>query len=367
MLPISDMLHPVSDTRPCGDDLCFTSDFDAIANARRYDDPSLDQGEWVTELKEADWPFVVEHTSALLRSRSKDLRLAVWFAEANAKTHGLMGLADGFELIAGLCDRYWEDLHPLADGGDQEQRIGNLAWILSRSIQLFREMPLTEGRSTGYSMADFEAARLRALQTEKALAEGMPPPTGTKLTDMESARRRSSRAFMEKLLQEARHCRDALAALEKAVDVRLGIDGPGFSGARSALDEVTGTISRFAQDIGVRNTPVQQAKADTVQNESGAAGSLANETATASISPVLQQINHGPIQSRNQALAQLREVADYFRRTEPHSPVAYLAEKAADWGELPLHAWLKSVIKDGASLAHVEELLGMAPKETGVP
>ena len=67
----------------------------------------------------------------------------------------------------------------------------------------------------------------------------------------------------------------------------------------------------------------------------------------------------GPLQSREQAIAQLRAVAEFFRRTEPHSPVAYLAERAARWGEQPLHAWLRSVIKDDASLAKLEELLGV--------
>ncbi|MCA1246193.1 type VI secretion system protein TssA, partial [Massilia sp. MS-15] len=67
----------------------------------------------------------------------------------------------------------------------------------------------------------------------------------------------------------------------------------------------------------------------------------------------------GPLHSREQALAQLRGVAEFFRRTEPHSPVAYLAEKAARWGEQPLHAWLRSVIKDDTSLARLEELLGI--------
>ncbi|MEG0044232.1 MAG: hypothetical protein RR763_21405, partial [Massilia sp.] len=62
---------------------------------------------------------------------------------------------------------------------------------------------------------------------------------------------------------------------------------------------------------------------------------------------------------RDQALAQLRQVADFFRRTEPHSPVAYLAEKAARWGEQPLHTWLRSVIKDEVSLARLEDLLGI--------
>lgn len=51
--------------------------------------------------------------------------------------------------------------------------------------------------------------------------------------------------------------------------------------------------------------------------------------------------------------------ADFFHRTEPHSPVAYLASRAVQWGNMPLHEWLRTVIKDGSTLAQVEELLGM--------
>ena len=63
--------------------------------------------------------------------------------------------------------------------------------------------------------------------------------------------------------------------------------------------------------------------------------------------------------TRDEAIRQLREVARFFRATEPHSPVAYLAEKAARWGEMPLHEWLRSVVRDGGELAHIEQLLGL--------
>jgi type VI secretion system protein ImpA len=55
-------------------------------------------------------------------------------------------------------------------------------------------------------------------------------------------------------------------------------------------------------------------------------------------------------------------VAQFFRATEPHSPVAYLAERAAQWGEMPLHVWLRTVMKDGGSLSQIEELLGVPPQ-----
>ncbi|NVD71283.1 type VI secretion system membrane subunit TssM [Duganella sp. BJB1802] len=39
----------------------------------------------------------------------------------------------------------------------------------------------------------------------------------------------------------------------------------------------------------------------------------------------------------------------------------YLADKAASWGDMPLHVWLRAVIKDPAAIASVEELLDARP------
>jgi type VI secretion system protein ImpA len=55
----------------------------------------------------------------------------------------------------------------------------------------------------------------------------------------------------------------------------------------------------------------------------------------------------------------LAAVADFFRRTEPHSPVAYLVQRAVRWAELPLEEWLKYVIHDDTTLANVRETLGL--------
>jgi type VI secretion system protein ImpA len=60
-------------------------------------------------------------------------------------------------------------------------------------------------------------------------------------------------------------------------------------------------------------------------------------------------------------------VAAFFRRTEPHSPVAYLAEKAVKWGDMPLHEWLRKVIKDQGSMSHLHELLGVEPEDGEAP
>ncbi|GAB2844781.1 type VI secretion system protein TssA [Pseudoduganella ginsengisoli] len=363
MFSATQILKPVSGDRPGGDDLAFSPELDAIAHARKFDDPSLDQGEWVTELKEADWGFVVERCALLLETRSKDLRLAVWLAEAAAYQYHLRGLAEGWRVLAGLCEQYWDDgLFPEADG-DHELRIGNLAWILGRTPALLRAIPLTEGRGSAYSMADFEAAR-------KLAASGTAPADGPKLAEMEAAKRNSSPAFREALAADAAACMDALAAFEQAADARLGADSPSFTPAREALQALIHVLPPSAAQAvaGADGTglPADGMPAGALPGFNGLAGFAgaagAGALAVGSIGGWDQPVAAPPpgvIANRTQAVALLRTVAQFFRKTEPHSPVSYFADKAADAADQDLHTWLRSVIKDPASMEHIEELLGV--------
>ncbi|MFZ4875329.1 type VI secretion system protein TssA [Janthinobacterium sp. Mn2066] len=335
MFNLDQLLLPVSAVHPCGEDISFSQELDAVARARQHDDPSLEQGEWVVALKEADWPFVATRCEQLIASHSKDLRVAVWLAEAHARTRHFRGLGDGYALLAGLCEQYWDGLFPLAEEGDQEQRIGNLFWLLTRTPQLVREIPLTDGTEGRFSLQDFDAARQRAAASQaQAASEGWGEARhdeGATLAQMETARQRNTRAYTDGLLADARYCMQSLLALERCVDARLGADGPSFRAAREALENAIHFIS-----------PVLQ-----IDELPGAApGAVAGGA--------------GAIAQRHQALAQLRQVADFFRRTEPHSPVAYLADKAASWGEMPLHVWLRAVVKDQGTLAQLDEMLGTA-------
>lgn len=325
MLDLEKLLVPVSADRPCGEDLAFSPEFDAINRARQADDPSIEQGAWVTTLKEADWKFVSKRCIELIETRSKDLQLAVWLAEAEARTGGLPGLAGSLRLLAALCERYWDDVHPLPDEDGDERRIGNLAWIAARIAPLVKEVPV----AAGVTLMAWETARARG-------------PEG--VAELEAARAKAAPAARQALAEAAHDCLAALAELERVVDDRLGADGPSFGAARAALRDV--------EDLAVPDTP---------RSVPAPAGAQAMPMVVASGAPLRVQAmgSDGPLQSREQALAQLRAVAEFFRRTEPHSPVAYLAEKAARWGEQPLHAWLRSVIKDEASLGRLEELLGI--------
>lgn len=359
------LLAPVTDAQPCGADLSFSSEFDAIAEDRRADDPTLDQGEWKTQIKTADWARVEARCTLLLASRTKDLRLLAWLTEAMTHRRGFAGMADGLSLCAQSCQAFWPHLHPLPDGGDQEQRIGNLTWLLANVVTLSHGRPVVDaGAGRRYTLREVEAARTRSAENGADLHDlSSSAPQGAGALTIEAltrAQQDTPAGFFRDNLAQARRALAALLQLQLVVDAHLGADGPGFAGARAALDDVIHAADRLARDTG--------AEEDAGQGPSPGAGIDGSRTDPSLAPARFQDQGRGPsneaallprLQTREQALQQLRLVADYFRRTEPHSPVAYLADKAVRWGNMPLHEWLRTVLKDGGNLAHVEELLGI--------
>ena len=348
------LLGPISPDQPAGEDLSFSPEFDTIQKLREQDDPSLDQGEWVTSLRVADWPAVLKQSEQLLARRSKDLRLASWRLEALGHLEAWPGLARGLRDWVDLCEAFWAELHPRVEDGDWDERAGVLRWLLQtleRGAQQARV--LGRGREA-YSLQDLAAARHwaqrleRDPQLQQQLDETQPTPerVAKALKDTPAAQLQQARAAADQLIDELRR-------LQSWVDAAMGAEAPGFSKTLDLLDDARRQIDRVLHDAGLAPDGAVPAAAET--------GSL--DAPPAAPLPLAVSAAAGPLQSRQQALQQLREVAAFFRHTEPHSPVAYLADKAARWGDMPLHEWLRQVVKDGGTLGALEELLGTEPPQ----
>ncbi|WMJ69522.1 type VI secretion system protein TssA [Stenotrophomonas sp. 24(2023)] len=352
MLDQDALLAPISDDAPTGEDLSFSAEFDRIIENRRADDPTLDQGAWQTDIKYADWSSVLRDSSDLLQARTKDLRVAGWLSEAAAQIEGFKGLAAGYRVTAGLCERYWDQVHPQAPDGDHEERIGNLSWLLTNSLQWLRNVPIVVAPQGRFTLADFEHAHARA--NGNAEDDGRPG-----LDVLDAARRDTQHSFYRQLADELPDCSQALVELQGAVDNRLGLDGPSFSAVREQLEHLQRTVQRFARDAGV----LLDGETGDLEGDAGGDVFAAAPSPFETVTPVASRGPGGAPGTRKEALQQLRQVAEFFRRTEPHSPVAYLAEKAARWGEMPLHVWLKRVIKDHGTLEQMEEMLDIGPED----
>lgn len=137
-------------------------------------------------------------------------------------------------------------------------------------------------------------------------------------------------------------------ALCRVIDRKFGEFAPGLADLKKSLDEVRTFVETIVKEKRILEPdPVQ----DMTDGEAAAA-SAPDESA-------IGWPASGPLQSRQEALKRLAEVAEFFRRTEPHSPVSYLVQRAIRWGRMPLESWLEDVIKNDGVLDHLRETLGL--------
>jgi type VI secretion system protein ImpA len=360
VIDLDTLLQPISEENPSGEYLRYSGIYDQIAEARRADD-AYDRGDWKTELKVADFRQVINLAIPALTSQTKDLQISVWLSEALTKEHGFVGLRDSFKLMSGLQENFWETLHPEIDEGDMEGRANAISWMESHPFTLIvKGARITDG--DGYSFLDWEDSKLfnipenidtlpsadqdryRALQTQ---AEKERRVTGDMWRKAKSATRR---AFYEQLNFTFQECWAEFNELNRVIEEKFDRNQmPGLSTLKKALEDIHAQVKMLLEEKRLEEPDESDAGAEgTAENNGSSEGGILVSTATAS----------GAIQTRRDALKRLSDVADFFQKSEPHSPVSYLVARAVKWGNMPLENWLQDVIKDETVLSNLRETLG---------
>ena len=106
---------------------------------------------------------------------------------------------------------------------------------------------------------------------------------------------------------------------------------PPFGNIRRALQECIETVKMFY-------TPAEA-------EQSGEAGSDGNGLVVAGGGGMaMATASQG--MTREEAFSLLLKVADYFKKTEPHSPLSYSLQQVVRWGRMPLPELLTELIRD---------------------
>lgn len=315
------LLAPIDPERPAGKPVRGNGVYTAIEQARRQDDPTLPLGPWEHELKRADWNRVSSVALDALAHKSKDLQLAGWLLEAQINTTGFAGIAACMMLIRTLCERYWDDMYPLPDGGDLEYRANIIHWVDEKLLPALRMVPITAtGRDRDYSWADWELARRNEQLRAAAGGRDKADVEGATMNEMLAAMAGTSSDGYLWLYQTLGDALDAIGALSETLDRSFGDDAPSLMNLAGLLDQIRTLAESELHKRGLQTAPAQPEPLDAPQLEHD--GEL--EAATAS----------GPIRDRADAYARLAEAADFLMRLEPHSPVPYLVKRATEWGRL---------------------------------
>jgi type VI secretion system protein ImpA len=348
------LIAPVPGDHPCGEDLSYSTEFDDIREARRQDDASLAQGEWETELKVAQWPKARQLCEDILANKSKDLQVACWYTEAMANLHGFQGLHFSLQVLEVLVTDFWEFFYPSLDPDDLEERAGKIEWLNRQMANTIRTLPLTNKASGAYSWLKWSESRqvdnlgLKDPEAKaKALADGKL--AGETFDKAASA---SGLPFYQSLDNQIHAARSTLLRLEKHIDERFGNDSPGLKEFRGAVDDCADVVAKLIAKLGGK-TEAMPERLGSIANDNDQTATPISVVAV----PAAHAVAIGQIRSRGDAVMALRQVAQFFKHNEPHSPVALLADRAAKWAEMPLERWLASVIKDEATLGQLRELL----------
>jgi type VI secretion system protein ImpA len=365
IIDIESLLAPLSEENPTGEELSmidlggpFLRAKDAFSEARKLVKEQQDKllsggfdshGEPWRLIPAVDWTAIVNLTSSTLASVSKDFRFAGWLTEALLRKHGLAGLNEGLLLCKGLCERYWDNIHPVPTKEDGHgATVSAFASLVSDSTHpAIRATVIVEGTKANersvrrYTASDYT----RAKEAKGQVANANADTKIVELPDFLAISEVTPPEFHAKNLAIVNSCISTLDWLGDFLRTQCLPDeydeptNPGIVGMKTELQ----AVKKLIVELSGGNIAGEAVSEETV------GGSQANSSA-------------GGQMTRESAFRTIEEIARFFERTEPHTPVHFALRKVVRWGRMPLPQLLAELIEDGGAMESLRKLIGL-PEE----
>jgi type VI secretion system protein ImpA len=370
VLDFGKLLAPVPGEKPTGSDLRAdaspTSPYYATKDARsaaRAAERQLVTGnekDMPPDWKPPDWRPVYQNATKVLTEKSKDLEVTAYLIEALVRLHGFPGLRDGFRLARELVEKYWDGLYPVPDEEGPMARLAALVGLNGEDgdgtlIVPIARVPITEATSAGrlasshyhqgQSLNKLADAKLR----EKKVAEGAMSPEKFLKAIQETPPK-----FFAALVEDLNQASEEYAKLCSSVEARCNGNAPPSSNIRQALTACLDLVKDVARD------KLAQAAAQQAPPAAKAAGD--GKAGDGKAAPAVNVVQEH-IRSREEAFASLIKLAEFFRQTEPHTPVSYALEQAVRWGRMSFPELMAELVPDEAPRKSLYRQVGVRPPE----
>jgi len=362
IIDINSLLEPVSEDNPVGGDIrenpSPSSPYYTIKDARNSARAAERNSMFDGGSSEADenWRKILELAPDILKNNSKDLEIASWYAEALIRRYGFPGLKAGFSIIRQMIEKYWDNLYPLPDEDGIETRVSSLTGLNGEGaegvlIAPIRNAYITDDVQPGpFNFWQYkQALDIQKITDDESRAE-KTSKIGFNLEDIENVVSGSSEEFFLNLRDDVSECLTEYREISRMLDEHCGnMEAPPTSNIINTLEETLGVINH----IGKYKLPDESSNEDEYNQGESSDDSVA--TAVSSIG--------GPIKTRTDAFRHLNEISEFFRKTEPHSPISYALEKAVKWGDMSLSELMRELIPDSSSLNYYSSLTGVKTDE----
>jgi type VI secretion system protein ImpA len=313
-----------------------------------------------------EWEKVVQLSIKAIAEKSKDFQIAAWLCEALLRRRGFAGLRDGFLVSRKLAEEYWSGLYPMPEDEEEEgveptteeeivtTRVKPFEGLFTGALaQAIQDVKVTE--HDHYTLADQRQSQDLDKESDpearKAKIDAGVPTYG----EFNSAVDSSSPEFYQTLHDDLTECIGEFERFSASLEEKCGKDAKGFSlsppttDLTKFFDATLKTIVELGKSKGLFADEVEM-----VEGEGGEAGQL---VASASQNGGRQGF------SREDAFKQLTILAEFFRRSEPHSPVSHHIDEAVRWGRMALPELLMELIPDDRTRQEVLTRVGILEKE----
>ena len=307
------LLLPISEEHPCGESLEDTDllgsfdSFRLFGQSRPLDAPpdkNDKTDKWVPKPAESpEWVTIRDRALEALR-KSKDLRLLALLGTAVLRTDGVPAFSDTLKVASQWLETHWSQVFPLIDEDAVPRRNAlNCFADPMAVVDFLRRTALVTSRQHGvFSLRDIDIA-----------AHQLSPGDGDRAVDENQVNAAFASAPLADLAQ-LQDCTTAAVAALHDIDAKMR-DAAG-SEATPGFDPLTAQLTRINQVLRaqIARHPENAAAAT--------AGGDAPPASTESAAP------DGIVKSRQDAIRALDAVADFFKRTEPSSPIPLFLARA---------------------------------------
>ncbi len=303
-----------------------------------------------------EWRSILELSPDIIATRSKDLEIADWLTEALLRAHGFSGLRDGFRLMHGLVENFWDGLYPLEDEDGMETKVAPLTGLNGDGgdgtlIQPIRKVHITQGGSDlPYAFWQYEQAGELAKVADEEKRQARIDAGALTMEQMTRAVSETPAPFYSDLVADLKACIDEFSKLNALLDEKCGQDSPPSSNIRNLLQTILDETSFLAKDKLISDEPASDGS-EAEDGTDAAAG------AASGASPAVA----GAIATREDAFNTMLKVAEFFRRTEPHSTLSYSLEEMVRRARMPLSDLLVELIPDNEARRGFLMRAGIAP------
>lgn len=343
---IQKLLEPISDEFPCGSYLkevdnnayrLLRNEFNLAQIALRKLSQNPDMAD-IDSLKDecrGKWSLLSDHLFDIFHTKTKDTELISWFICSQLiLDNSLESVANSLSWLSDLAEKEWATLNPVLHQG--------ISWDDEESEKAKR-MHLVKIKAFSQLSGDSETSGLlyapllfQPLVSDITFFNYKSAEHKGKLNELKLSAAPfvdQERVAIHTRLENVARCLVSIEQLTRFVAEQSSIPKnvmPNFGFLKkifSMLENALIFLSGFSK-----------LKSDTEVVKHVELGEN-------------QQHSHSPLLSnsilhRDVAFHHLREIADYFYKSEPHSPISYLLEKAIYWGYLALPDLLREILAE---------------------